>query len=115
MIFVDRFVVLEQTSPASQNRFTGIIRRESNTNVWTVQTVLRVHSLLLRVVAQLNTGHLFTVSPVNLAKRFLTNMTKRNARHVKYVLKVKLFKRTAPYLQILSVTKNVATDFTLSI
>ena len=96
--FVNRFVVLEQTSPANQNRYIGIIRGTGDTNVWTVLTAPRDHSLPLRVAPQLSTGHLLTVSSASLVKHSLTNMTTRNACHVQYVLKGKQLKRTAPYL-----------------
>lgn len=96
MCFVNRFVVLQQTSPANQNKYTGIIRRTGDTNVWSVLTVPRDHNPQLRLGPQLSTGHMLTVSSANLAKHSLTNMTMRNVCHALYVLKGRQLQVTAP-------------------
>ena len=61
----------------------------------TVLIVSQGQSPQFRVGPQFTTGQTFTAFRANLAKRFLINMTHRNARHVQYVLKEKQLKIAA--------------------
>ena len=88
--------MLEQIFPANQNRSTGILQWERDLNVLTVLTVCLGQSPQFHAGPQLTTGQTFTVFRAKLAKRTLTKMTHRNARHVQYVLKEKQLKITAP-------------------
>ena len=79
--------MLEQSFPANQTRSTGIQQWERDRNVLTALTVPQGQSPQSRAGPQLTTGQTFTAFHANLAKRFLINMTNRNAKHVQYVLK----------------------------